>query len=184
MRLGRADRSGAEEDSMRILGLGRSANVPESLMPALAIRVAVLVDTDRIDEARPLAEELRSLAVGSYVLTGGTELVAVARCTGADAWLEALERPDPWRSPWLEALPELLRGDPERAVQLYAALEAPIDAAFARMEAAKVHFASGRRSEAEVHLETALAFYRRAGATRHLGEAEALRAAPAQRGRG
>ena len=80
-----------------------------------------------------------------------------------------------WRTPWLEAIDELLRGDPERAVELYAALEIA--------EGRRVRAARGREGaasppaappSARAHLEGALEFYRRVGATRYIAEAEAL----------
>lgn len=171
---------------MRVLELGRSAGESQAVIPALATRVIMLADTGRLKEARPLAEELLSAAADTRLpFQGGTEAASVARCVGVDAWLAALESRNTWRTPWLEAIAELLQGDPDRAVELYAALESPKDEAFARLEAAKAHLAACRRAEAEAHLEAALAFYRAAGATRYVDEAEALLAAPArQRRRG
>lgn len=179
VRLGRDDVAGAERDSARALELGRNIGDPQALIPALAVHVVVLLRAGR-PEARPLAEELRSAAAGVRLpFQGGTESVSVARCLGIEDWLLALETRSTWRTPWLEAMTELLRGDLDRAVERYAALATPVDEAFARMEAAKAHLGAGRRAEAEAHLEAALAFFRKAGASRYVAEAETLLAAPA-----
>ena len=47
------------------------------------------------------------------------------------------------------------------------------DEAFARLRAAEAMAAAGRRPEADVQLERALAFYRSVGATVYVREAEA-----------
>jgi hypothetical protein len=179
IRLG-GDAAGADVDTERTVELGRRAGVPQAVLPSLAIRVHVLVETGRTVEARPLAEEALDRVSGtSLAYAAGTEPRYVARCVGADRWLDALTTSSAWRTPWLEAITELLRGNPDRAVELYAALESPKDEAVARMEAARAHLAAGRRAEAEEHVEAALAFYREAGATRYVAEAEALLAVPA-----
>jgi len=53
------------------------------------------------------------------------------------------------------------------------------DEALARLRAAEVSAAAGRRAEADEHLQRALAFYRSVGATRYIREGEALLAASA-----
>lgn len=175
IRLDRADISGAEEDSVRVLDLARVAGDPQAVIPALANRVVVLVDTGRLEEALPLAEELRSATADAALpFSAGTEAVSIARCIGVDACLAALEGRSTWRTPWLDAIAELLRGDPDRAVELYAALDSPKDEAFARLRATEAHLAAGRTTAAKAHLEAALVFYRAAGAKRYVAEAEAL----------
>ena len=48
-----------------------------------------------------------------------------------------------------------------------------------RLRAAELLVADGRRAEADVQLQKALAFYRSVGATRYIREGEALLAATA-----
>ena len=178
--LGRGDAAGADADSARLLALGRAAGDPQAMIPALATRAYVLTDAGRLEEARSVAEELQALAADTRLpFQGSSEFAVVARAIGVDAWLDGLARRSTWRTPWLEALEELLRGDADRAVERYAALS-PKDEAFARVEAAKAHLAAGRTDEARAHLERALAFYRQAGATRYITEAEALLTEPAR----
>jgi class 3 adenylate cyclase/tetratricopeptide (TPR) repeat protein len=180
VRLGRGDIAGADADTARMLDLARRAGDPIALLPTLAVRVRFLVESDRPEEARHLADEqLAALATLSVAFPAGTVSAFVARCAGVDAFLDVLARSSTWRTPWLEAIEELLRGDPARAVERYAALEAPVDEAFASVEAAKAHLAAGRRDEAAAFVEAALAFYRTAGATRYVAEVEALLAVPA-----
>ena len=139
-----------------MLEIGRMQDDPQALLPALASRVNVLAETGRGDEAQPLAEELRALlTAGELPFSGGTEIVPSARCIGVDAWLAAIGDGSAWRTPWVEAQEQLLRGDPERAVELYAALGSPNDIAFARLEAAKAHLAAGRRGRGGAHISKA-----------------------------
>jgi hypothetical protein len=51
---------------------------------------------------------------------------------------------------------------------------AQADAAKTRLRAAELLVRAGRRAEAESQLELALGFFRRAGADRYVGAAEAL----------
>jgi tetratricopeptide (TPR) repeat protein len=175
IRIARGDARGADADSARVLEIAQAATEPLSRLPALAGRVGVLVQTGRGAEAAPLAEELLALAGSARLpFPGGIEATFAARCVGVDRWLETLTATSPWRTPWLEAIAELLRGDPERAADLYAALPSPKDEAFARLEAGKAHLAAGRAAEARPQLEAALAFYRGVGATTYAADAEAL----------
>ena len=61
-----------------------------------------------------------------------------------------------------------------RAAELYAQIGSQLDEADARLRAAERLAAAGRRGEADAQLEQALAFYRSVGATRYVGEGEAL----------
>jgi tetratricopeptide (TPR) repeat protein len=180
IRLGRGDWRGAEDDSLRMFELARPPADPQARLPAVGLRVCVLVLTGRALEAEALGEQLLEL-IGTVPLPffGGIEATVGARCVGIERWLGAATAASPWRTPWLEAIEELLRGDPRRAAEIYAAMPAPKDEAFARLEAGKALVAAGEVDAARRQLEAALAFYRRVGATRYVAEAEALLAAPA-----
>jgi hypothetical protein len=178
IRLARGDTRGAEADTVRMLELTSGVADPQARLPALAARIDMLVQTGREAEARPLAEELYRLAASAKLpFPGGTEAFFVARCVGVDRWIGNLTVV--WRTPWLDAIDELLRGDPERAADMYAAMASPKDEAFARLQAGKAHLAAGDAAAAEGQLAAALSFYRGVGATRYVAEAEALLAAPA-----
>lgn len=180
IRVARADTSGAEADSRRLVKISAQAADPQARLPALANRVGVLVQSGRADEAAPLAEELFALASRVQLpFPGGIEATFPACLVGVDRWLAAISVASSWRTPWLEAIDQLLRGDAERAAALYAAMPSPKDEAFARLEAAKTHAASGRIADARAQAEAALACYRRVGAVPYAAEAEALLAASA-----
>ncbi len=73
----------------------------------------------------------------------------------------------------------VLDGDiPAAADRLDAMGDLP-DAAYARLRAAQRFVEGGRRADADVELRLALAFYRSAGATRFIQQAEGLLAATA-----
>jgi thioredoxin-like negative regulator of GroEL len=78
------------------------------------------------------------------------------------------------RTSWLEAAEALAAGDAVRAADLYDEIGAQSDAAKTRLLAAQQLVSADRREEAEEQLELALEFFRRAGATRFVREAEAL----------
>jgi tetratricopeptide (TPR) repeat protein len=183
VRLGQDDAAGADADSARFLELGRSIDDRHMIVNAIVVRVTVLARNGRLEEARRLATQLPSYAEGRWLsFPGSTQAVAAARSLGLESVLVTLQSPGAWRTPWQDALEELLIGDPDHAVELYSALEVPKDLAFARLEAAKAHVAAGREEDARVHLVGALEFFRQAGGTPYVAEAEALLAVRAESG--
>jgi tetratricopeptide (TPR) repeat protein len=175
IRIARGDGRGADADTARMLEIAQAAFDPQARLPALAGRIGVLVQTARLAEATALAEEALALSASvSLPFPGGTEASFVARCVGVDRWLATLAARTPWRTPWHEAIEALLRGSPDRAAELYAALPSPKDEAFARLEAGKRHLASGDDDAARAQLEAALAFYRDVRAEPYVAEAESL----------
>jgi tetratricopeptide (TPR) repeat protein len=179
IRLWRGDAAGADADTSRALELAREAEEPQAVLPALFGRTTFLSASARLGEARPLAQELLARGAKSQLpYPGGADFWYVARCTSADEALASLVGRNTWRTPWLDAIEELLHGVPDRSVELYRKLEAPNDEAFARLRAAEGHLAAGRRAEADSHLEAALTFYRSVGATFYIQQADALLTEP------
>jgi hypothetical protein len=82
-------------------------------------------------------------------------------------------------TPWLQAAMAMAREMFEQAADLYAAIGSLPDEAFARLRADQHLVAAGRRPEANVQLQQALAFYREVQATAYLREVKALLAASA-----
>ena len=81
--------------------------------------------------------------------------------------------------PWLQAAAAFAReAHADAAARLAEFGAAPLEAAV-RLRAAQRLVAEGRRAEADVQLQQALAFYRSVGATRYIREGEALLAATA-----
>ena len=65
----------------------------------------------------------------------------------------------------------------DRAADIYADMEMRSDEALARLEAARRMVAKGRRRDADVQLQLAMAFFRSVDARRYIASAEALMAA-------
>jgi class 3 adenylate cyclase len=80
---------------------------------------------------------------------------------------------------WLEAARALADGDFRHAVEIYEITDAMSDTAAAQLYAARKLVEAGRRAEAELYLQPALAFYRSVRATGRVRRAEALLAATA-----
>jgi tetratricopeptide (TPR) repeat protein len=80
---------------------------------------------------------------------------------------------------WLEGGRALADGDYSRAIEIYERAGAVPDVAAAQLYAARKLVEAGRRAEADVYLQPALAFYRGVGASRRVRQGEALLAATA-----
>jgi hypothetical protein len=76
--------------------------------------------------------------------------------------------------PWVSAAVAFARGDPLTAAEICAEIGAATQEAYARVSAARLLLAHGRRIEADVQLARALAFYESVGATRYIRLAESL----------
>jgi hypothetical protein len=77
-------------------------------------------------------------------------------------------------TPWLTAALAFATGDYLTAADVYETCGArPLEAG-TRLRAAEAFVREGRRAEADAQLESALAFWRLAGATAHIREGEAL----------
>ena len=106
------------------------------------------------------------LAVVLHVLGRGSELLALAASVA-----------DP--TAWLRAATAIAAGDCQQAADRYVQIGSLPDEAFARLRAAEQLLSAGRRADAKVQLQRALAFYRQVGAVGYLREVDALFAASA-----
>jgi class 3 adenylate cyclase/tetratricopeptide (TPR) repeat protein len=176
IRLARGERTGAFEDSTRALGLGRRADYPEVVVPALALQARVLVETGRPGESEPLADELLSLwpqrCPTSYWVA---DLAFTLRALGRDQRLLAAVKAVRTESLWLEAAAAETFSN---AANVYAAVGSLPDEAHARLRAAEELVQAGSRAEAAPQLAQATDFFRSVGAAGYLREAEALLALP------
>jgi uncharacterized protein YciI len=120
----------------------------------------------------------RSAANLAYRAPGVSAYIAVviAETGRGDAWLRIHAKAAPTRR--IVALRLLLEGDVVEAADAWARV-APYSEAIARLHAARVLLASGRRSEADGQLQRGLAFFRAVGATKVVRDAEGLLAAAA-----
>ena len=177
-RLGRGELAAAGEDAEKALAFARTARDPWLLHPALATAARIGAAAGATEQAGRHADELLGIwahedAILSYELP---DLVVA---------LESLERADDLRGAalgvekptrWLLAAAAFAAGDFEEAARLYAEIGSLPDEAFARLRAAETLLAQGRRREAGAELERALGFFRRAGATGLIQDAEVLHA--------
>ena len=82
-------------------------------------------------------------------------------------------------SPWVRAAAAFAGDDLRGAADICGAMGAVTEEARDRLRLAEALVKQGRRAEADIELQRALAFYRSVGATRYIREAEALLAASA-----
>jgi tetratricopeptide (TPR) repeat protein len=183
IRLARDDVTGAADDCARALEIisdGENVSVGEWVSVICAC-VQVALATGRNGEAVELIERT-SIHGGS---TSGEEAWAVVELT---LLLEELGRSvapaievAEARSvlPWLQAAADIAREEHAAAADRLAELRTPPLEAAVRLRAAQHLLADGRRADADVQLQKALAFYSSVNATRYIREGEQLLAATA-----
>jgi class 3 adenylate cyclase/tetratricopeptide (TPR) repeat protein len=175
MRVARGDLAGAEADLAISRPFARSSGEAQVLLPLLAdsALIAALVDgPGAVDEVEALLAELVESA-GSHAGGYWTCIMAFA--------LALVERPDavsrvivPSPSRWLAVAEMVSQGQYAEAANALAAMGARPEEAIARLLSARALIASGRRPEGEADLRHALEFWRRVGATHHIGLADAM----------
>jgi class 3 adenylate cyclase/tetratricopeptide (TPR) repeat protein len=183
VRIARGDLDGAIGDAERALELSRPANDPQLKQTAAEMVAMVFLSAgDRARASEAFEEglvglrELRQIGFPVLWLHG---LAWVASVLGrADEVLEAVEH-EPSDTPWLRAARAVAVGDFRGAAEIFAGIPSTAFEAFFRLRAAEQFVAEGRRAEADVQLQPALAFYRGVGATRYVREGVALLAASA-----
>jgi tetratricopeptide (TPR) repeat protein len=173
VRLARGDFDGALDDLWKALDRAREAGDPQAYLPTLATAIYVLVETDRLHEAQPLAGEL---AVQLDAARGRPwmiwETTWVADQIGLEQPLRAFARGV--SGAWDRRILAILDGDFEEEAERSEKDGRVTSAALARLRAAERLVSEGRRAEADVHLQKALAFYRSVGATHYVRRGEAL----------
>jgi tetratricopeptide (TPR) repeat protein len=183
IRLARGDLRGALQDADAGLEHARVAKEPQVLYPSLAFRARALLAAGRQQEAGTEANKLLALLAHQGVFptapdwSGDQAVVLQALGRGP----ELLEFLADAKTPtgWFEAASALATGEFQRAADHYDHIEAQPDAAFARLQAAKLLLGAGRRAEANEQLSRALGFYRQVAATGYLRQVHALAAASA-----
>jgi len=168
----------AESDLEHALGQLDVTKDAQVQIPTLlgGARVSLLLgDRQRaaelLDRAAPIA---RAFAHRAPVIPA--EIVAtIVRVDRTAVWEDIFADAAPTRR--IEALRLVLAGRTVEAAEMYARIGGPSEEAVVRLLAAQQLVDAGRRAEADVQLQRALAFYRAVGATRVVAEAEALFAA-------
>ena len=148
------------------------------MTPALGNGARTMVALGREEEARALAAEL--LGQPKYARDWRiVELAWVARRLGcADEVRLSLEQAT-LHPRWIRVIEALIEERYEDAAEGFAEIGDLDSEAEARLRAAEQLVAQGRRAEADAHLDQALAFFRSAGASRFVQQAERLLAATA-----
>jgi class 3 adenylate cyclase len=183
IRLARGDLRGTLQDADAGLEHARASKELQVLYPSLAFRARALLAAGRQQEAGTEANKLLAMLAHQGVLptapdwSGDLAVVLQAFGRGAElvAFLAAAKTP----TGWFEAASALASGEFQWVADLYDQMEAQPEAAFARLQAAKLLVAGRRRAEANEQLSRALAFYRQVDATGYLREGETLLAATA-----
>ncbi len=182
IRLARGDTEAALADQQESLVSGRRAKDPQALYPALAGSAYVLALAGRADEAHPILSELFGISAVKLgcLDEASPDCVFAAEILGrrdeARRWLCT------WRdSPWSAAALALTDQEFVAAAESLDSMGAARAAALARLRAAQQLALTGRQAEADDQLRQALGFFRSVGATRFIGEAEALLPASALR---
>jgi tetratricopeptide (TPR) repeat protein len=176
IRLARSDLDGARGDAEASLTAGRALE-PQALYFALPLAAHVLSHVPADDRAVSLAREhiddLGRRVSMQFAIVNLPLLGQAARRLGLAGELDdALERQA--RVPWTDATRAYARGEFVAAADLLGQIGTKPDEADARLRAAELLFAEGRRAEADEQLGRALAFYSSVGAARYVRECEAL----------
>jgi class 3 adenylate cyclase/tetratricopeptide (TPR) repeat protein len=164
----------------KALDLARQMTDPQVLYPALAVAARAEVCTGRLEEGAELVDELlarwaeRPETLLHSHLQSFSDLAPALAFLGRGAELEALAAGSKVKTRWMEAAAAFLRGDFQRAAEVYAAAGALPEEAYARLRAAAALIAEGNRAGGDRELQRALGFHRSVGATAYLREGEAL----------
>ena len=176
--LARGDLEGANADASRGIELARIAKDPQLVFPILAFaaRTALASDARKADDF--ISEVISEWKEQRFQLSSEcdwlVDAVEVLRVLGRQEELLVLGAEDLIRTPWRKAAFAYASDDFRAAAGIYESIGARPEEANARLRAAEALVAEGRRSDADVELASALAFWRSVGATPYVREGEAL----------
>ena len=179
VRFGRDDVDGALADVDQAVQVARRTMQLASIVQACMIGADIHRQLADLPAARILVDEAvgwlsdQSGIVIDYMHVLAWTLTALGRGQDLIALMPAGE------GDWARAARSYVGGDFRGAADACAAMGALTEEARDRLRLAEELAAQGRRSEADIELQRALAFYRSVGATRYIREAEALLAASA-----
>jgi predicted ATPase/class 3 adenylate cyclase len=178
LHIARDNDEAARPEAARALALAREITEPQALQPALACHIRTDLALGRPDAARKLAHELLSLLERGVTTFGLIRLALGADVLGVREEVTQVLDGLPDR-PSVHVAAAVLEGDFGRAADMSAQEGWLVEEAELRLRAAEALVGTGRRAEADVQLQRALAFYRSVDATRFIREGEALLAATA-----
>ena len=181
VRFARGDVGGAVVDAAASLELAAGIKDPQVLYPTRAVAAHIFLaagrPTDASSQVDALLADVGTEGVEDFAGFWAPHLAVVMDALGRGR--EFLERAPTLgaSTPWLEAATLWAEGELERAADVFGEMGSLPDEALARLRAAELLTAAGRRPEADEQLQPALAFFRSVGATRYVREAETLLAA-------
>jgi hypothetical protein len=163
----------ALDDARAAATLGRRAQDPRCLFPAIAFNAQIAAEFGRLEEANQLVDEL-AFAEGpepfpAYVVPLALAALACGRAHDVLARLERLGR-----SAWWEAAEAMLQGAHLEAAERFARIGVLPEEAHARLLAAETFATSGRSDDAEAQAARCLSFYAPLGATAYEDRARKL----------
>ena len=159
----------------RAHAFAQEAPDPQNLYPALALRARATVALGGREEAVGYVDELldRFSKRPSLPMYWVVDLaIASSQLGRGERALEPIRSSAP-STRWLDAAEAIVRGDLWVAAGLFAEIGAQPEEAYCRLAAATLELADGRRPTSD-GVGSALAFYRRVGASAYVREAEAL----------
>ena len=175
----RGEDADAERELERALAAVDLGGGPQAVVPNLSAAAIVYQLLGRHERAVELLDSMWEIvkeAPHRAPAFSGEQMVSIWRAGRADRWRGLLETrfAETGRSwpAWL-----ICAGRAADAAELYGYVGGAFEEAEARLLGAEQLLDQGRRAEADVQLRQALAFYRSAGATRVIAQAEALFAA-------
>jgi ATP/maltotriose-dependent transcriptional regulator MalT len=176
IRLGRDDVVGALADAEHAIELARLTRDPQNVYPTVVTGAHIFCESGDTERASRLADEsLAALRAGSGVGPSLDSVHVLAWTLSAlgrgQELIEALPTVD---VPWVRAAAAFAAGDLSRAADICAGMGATTEKARDRLGLAEKLITHGRRAEADVELERALAFYRSVGAKRYVRQAERM----------
>jgi hypothetical protein len=178
LHVARDEAAAAVPEAARALALAREIKEPQALQPALSWHIWTDLAVGQVEHARELARELVVLLERGVTTLGLYRLALAADVLDIREDLDRVLPRLPERS-GVRLAAAIVQGDFQRAADLARDEDWRVNEAELRLRAAEELVAGGRRAEADVQLQHALAFYRSVGATRYIREGEALLAATA-----
>jgi class 3 adenylate cyclase/tetratricopeptide (TPR) repeat protein len=179
LQLARGDEAAAWKDAATGFALARDVGDPQVVIPALTWMALLELETGNVEEASKLARDAVATAAGTGLVSWLRDIALYADRLGVKDELVAVVRDASARIPGIEVVEELLAGAYVEAAERLAREGYRVFEADVRLRAAEKLVSEGRRGEADVQLQQALAFWRSVGATRYIGEGERLLAASA-----
>jgi predicted ATPase/class 3 adenylate cyclase len=169
------------EDTALALETARRVGAPQVLYPALAVSAFVHSELGDPEAARDLLTELADNWAEKEIAYGAPADMVLTwfEYLGTDSWRAKYDTARAYPTAWLRGARALADEDFGGAVEIYEQTGAGMDVASVQFYAARKLVDDGRRAEADLHLHSALAFYRAVGAARRVQQGEALLAATA-----